>query len=334
MTPDPAVTRIRAYAEDDFDAVDALWRKAGNYRPWNDPAKDIALCLKTPTAALYVAEAEDVLVGTVMVGHDGHRGWVYYLAVDPDLQRNGLGRRLMRHAENWLKQAGLPKIQLMVRTDNAPVLAFYGALDYADAKVSTLEKWFDAEATALKEKAYDAALEITITSLEMTARPSLPSFATPKNAALMRVWEPSVAFYRYLYNAVGEDWLWYERRALSDDALNAIIADEQVEIYVLYQDGEPVGYGELDRRKPNDIELAYLGLLPQAVGKGLGAWLLTELIDLAWSYEPARLWVHTCTLDHPRALPMYQRAGFVPYKQETQTIADPRHTGLFNTTNS
>lgn len=330
MLPDPAVARIRPYTDDDFDAIDALWRKAGNYRPWNDPAKDIALCRKTPTAELFVADADGSVCGSVMVGHDGHRGWVYYLSVDPDIQRSGLGRRLMRHAETWLEKAGLPKVQLMVRTDNAPVLAFYGALGYGDAKVATLEKWFDSEATRQKSAAYEpATLEVTVTSLEMFKRPPRPSFGMPKGAALLRLSEPTIDFYRYLYNSVGEDWLWYERRVMPDPELGAIITDERVEIYVLYQNGAPAGYGELDRRQPNEIELAYLGLMPHAVGKGLGAWLLHEMIDLAWSYEPDRFWIHTCNLDHPRALPLYQRAGFVPYKQETMTVADPRETALF-----
>ena len=98
---------------------------------------------------------------------------------------------------------------------------------------------------------------------------------------------------------------------------------------MLYRNGAPAGFGELDRRQPGEIELAYFGLMPDAIGQGLGVWLLHETIDLAWSYEPERLWLHTCTLDHPRALPLYQRAGFVPYKQETKTIPDPRASGLF-----
>jgi len=330
MTVEPAAARIRPYAEADFDAVDALWRKAGNFRPWNDPAADIARCLDNPSSTLVVADADGAVVGTVMVGHDGHRGWVYYLSVDPDQQRNGLGRRLMAYAEKWLREAGMPKVQLMVRTDNVPVLAFYDSLDYADAKVSTLEKWFDAAATDLKKAAYDLTLEITITSLEMMSRPRRPSFATPRGAALLRLSAPSVGFYRYLYDTVGQDWLWYERRVMPEEELQAIITDDRVEIYVLHLNGEPAGYAELDRRTGNEIELAYFGLMPHAIGHGLGVWLLHEIIDLAWSYEPDRLWIHTCTLDHPRALPMYQRAGFLPYKQETKSIADPRRSGLFD----
>ena len=97
---------------------------------------------------------------------------------------------------------------------------------------------------------------------------------------------------------------------------------------MLYVSGAPAGYTELDRRKENEIEVAYCGLVPDFIGQGLGTYFLNWTIDTAWRYRPGRLWVHTCNLDHPRALQTYQRAGFVPYKQETKVIDDPRATGL------
>ncbi len=334
MGSDPAGARIRPCTDGDFDALAALWNRTGLSRPWNDKAQDFARCRATPTAELFVAELDGALVGSVMAGHDGHRGWVYYLAVEPAVQRHGLGRRLMRRAETWLKRAGAPKVQLMVRTGNAPVRAFYETLGYGDSKVATLEKWFDADAAAQKNAASggSATLEITVTWLEMAARPRpRPSFATPQGVALMRARAPGVGFYRYLYNSVGADWLWYERRAMTDEALAAILADERVEIHVLYRHGAPAGYAELDRRVPGTVELAYFGLMPEAIGQGLGVWLLHQAIDLARAGGPERIWLHTCTLDHPRALPLYQRAGFVPYRQERKTIPDPRQSGLFGT---
>lgn len=334
MTDALVLARIRPCTDEDCDAIAALWRKAGLTRPWNDPAADFRRCRETPTAELFVAELGGAAVGSVMAGTDGHRGWVYYLAVDPEVRRNGLGRRLMRRAEKWLKEAGAPKVQLMIRPENGPVRAFYHTLGYADSEVATLEKWFDEEAAALKAAAGSrdgtaATLEVTITWLEMTARPTRPSFARPRGVALMRAGAPGVDFYRYLYNRVGRDWLWYERCKLDDAALDAIVSDERVEIFVLYRDGAPAGFAELDRRREGQIELAYFGLIPEAIGQGLGVWLLHEIIDIAWSYEPERLWLNTCTHDHPRALPLYQRAGFVPYRQETRTIPDPRASGLF-----
>ena len=156
--PDPphmadalALARIRPCTDDDSEAIAALWRKAGLTRPWNDPAQDIARCRRAPNAELLVAEIGGAVVGSVMAGHDGHRGWVYYtLAVDPDVRRQGLGRRLMRRAEKWLKDAGAPKVQLMVRAENAPVRTFYDTLGYTESEVVTLEKWLDGEAAGDK----------------------------------------------------------------------------------------------------------------------------------------------------------------------------------------
>ncbi|MDJ0950124.1 MAG: GNAT family N-acetyltransferase [Alphaproteobacteria bacterium] len=172
-------------------------------------------------------------------------------------------------------------------------------------------------------------LETVITYLEMTAPPK-PVHLAPAagKLAFMLAEHPTVSFYRYLYNTVGEPWLWYERRVMGDPELLAIIDDPQVDIYVLYADGVPAGFAELDRRSPPDIELAYFGLIPEFVGRGLGPFLLRQAIEEAWTHEPDRLWVHTCTLDHPKALAVYQRAGFAPYRQETKTFPDPRASGL------
>ena len=156
-------------------------------------------------------------------------------------------------------------------------------------------------------------LEVTITYLEMTAPPTRPTVPIPTlgKMALLRAERPTVSFYRYLYDTVGERWLWWDRRRLDDAALAAIIQDPLVEIYVLYVDGVPAGYAEVDRRKPDEIELAYFGLLPEFIGRGLGPFLLNWAIDTAWFHHPKRVWVNTCTLDHPKALQIYQRAGFV-----------------------
>ncbi len=167
-------------------------------------------------------------------------------------------------------------------------------------------------------------IESIITSLEMHSAPAHPALHPPASLklALLRAENPSVEFYRYLYDVVGRDWNWVDRKRLSDDALAAIVGDERVEIYVPYVGGVPAGYAELDRRQAPDIELAYFGLAHDFIGLGLGRYLLDWVIRRAWEYGPARLWVHTCTLDHPSALPLYQRMGFVPYRQDREMI-DP-----------
>ncbi len=130
----------------DAPAVIALWQACGLTRPWNDPQADFTLALETPTSTILLAREGDVISGSVMVGFDGHRGWVYYLAVAPERQRAGLGRMLMEAAEAWLHERGAPKIQLMVREDNMAATAFYAALGYEAQPVSTLGKRLDKSA--------------------------------------------------------------------------------------------------------------------------------------------------------------------------------------------
>lgn len=133
---------VEALAED-RDAVIALWREAGLTRPWNDPVADFDLALVTPTSAVLIARDSDVSVGTVMAGFDGHRGWVYYLAVVEARRRRGIARLLMESAERWLAAQGCPKAQLMVRGENAEALRFYAALGYEVQDVFTLGRRFD-----------------------------------------------------------------------------------------------------------------------------------------------------------------------------------------------
>lgn len=320
---------IRPYEAGDRSALLALWRVSDLIRPWNDPAADIERWLGAENATILVGLLERELVAAIVVGHDGHRGWLYYLAVKPALRKRGHGRALVAAAEDWLKARGLPKAQLMVRGENRAVAEFYQRLGYAPENRAILSHWLTPDGQRPGATPEDGKLEITITSLEMTARPSQPVPPAPGRSkiAILRAEQPPPAFYRYLYNEVGKEWLWYERRKFDDAALVDIIHHPKVEIFVLYVDGVPAGYAELDRRREPEIELAYFGLLPDFIGRGLGTFFLMSAIDIAWSYGPKRLWVHTCTLDHPRALGLYQRCGFVPYRQDTKTIDDPREFG-------
>lgn len=164
--------------------------------------------------------------------------------------------------------------------------------------------------------------DITVTFLEMRSAPTYYPPAPSGQIALMRAFEPPLAFYRYLYDAVGRDYVWVNRKRMSDDELRAIIHDTKIEIYVLYHNGWPAGYAELDFRYEPQVELSFMGLTPDAIGLGLGRYLLTQAISIAWARQPERLIVQTCTLDHPNALPLYQRSGFTPYGQEQTTIED------------
>ncbi len=123
---------IRPYDDGDYQAVAALWQACNLTRYWNNPAKDIEFCQHSPASELFVGVIETQIIATVMAGHDGHRGVIYYLAVDPDQQGNDLGRTMVRHGENWLKELGVWKVNLMIRDDNQPVRAFYQAIGYEE----------------------------------------------------------------------------------------------------------------------------------------------------------------------------------------------------------
>jgi GNAT superfamily N-acetyltransferase len=174
-----------------------------------------------------------------------------------------------------------------------------------------------------------ALIDDVITYLEMRARPVLPRIPAPlAKLALMRAEECTISFYRYLYETVGTPWLWYERRLLDDEALLAEIAKPTTEIFVLYVSGVPAGDFELDTAAGRETELRYFGLVPQFIGRRLGPFLLQAAIDQAWLRPIERLWVHTRTFDHPKALGLYQRAGFVVYDRRPVRFEDPRLRGI------
>ena len=154
-------------------------------------------------------------------------------------------------------------------------------------------------------------LDVTITYLEQAERPVLPQPRLPKRKiALMRAENAPVHFYRYLYRLVGDPYHWVSRRRMGDDALREIIHDPDVYGYVLYVEGVPAGFAEIDGRNGRAHELKFFGLAPDFLGQGLGRYFLTNVIDAAWARAPERLLLETCTLDHAAALPLYQKFGF------------------------
>jgi ribosomal protein S18 acetylase RimI-like enzyme len=134
---------IEAIEDGNVTEVIALWQRCGSLRAWNDPARDIALARKETNATVLLGRNDGALVASVLVGHDGHRGWVYYVTVDPDHRLKGYGRLIMTAAEDWLRARGIEKLQLMVRGDNAKVHAFYQSLGYYDQERVVFAKWLD-----------------------------------------------------------------------------------------------------------------------------------------------------------------------------------------------
>jgi len=173
----------------------------------------------------------------------------------------------------------------------------------------------------------DGKLEIEVTDLEMTNKPVRSNRVPLAGTTLdvRRAKQPTLHFYRYLYETVGTPYLWFSRSVMSDEALSAIIHDERVELLVLYVDGCPAGFAELDRRAgAADTDIQYFGLVSEHLGQGFGLRFLDRVVDYAWDGDTTRLTVHVAAFDHPRALMIYQRAGFVPCGHHTLVVADPR----------
>jgi ribosomal protein S18 acetylase RimI-like enzyme len=131
---------IRPFRPDETESVVALWEACDLIRPWNDPRKDIERKLRVDPELFLVAVEDELVVGAVMAGYEGHRGWINYLAVDPGRRRQGLGKDLIAAAEGLLAERGCPKINLQVRSEHADVIAFYGALGYQKDDVVSLGK--------------------------------------------------------------------------------------------------------------------------------------------------------------------------------------------------
>ena len=152
--------------------------------------------------------------------------------------------------------------------------------------------------------------------LEMRTAAKRDAPAPRAGLVVMHAQRPTVAYYRFLYHSVGADYHWFTRGNLADAELAASLNEPSREVHVLHVDGAPAGFAELDRSVPGAIELVQFGLMRGLIGQGLGKHFLQWTIDKAWSYEPRRFWLHTCTLDHPNALSNYLKAGFAIYKEE------------------
>jgi len=167
-------------------------------------------------------------------------------------------------------------------------------------------------------------IDVTVTYLEQSERPVTPTPRKPLyKTALLRVENPQLHYYRYIYCLVGEPYHWFSRLKMKDAELEAIIRDDKTYIYILYVNGAPGGFAEIDAREENTHHLRFFGLAPDFIGKGLGRFFLTNVIDLAWSHGPRKIRLETCTLDHPAALPLYQKMGFRVIDRRQSVIEIP-----------
>jgi GNAT superfamily N-acetyltransferase len=177
-------------------------------------------------------------------------------------------------------------------------------------------------------------VETEVTYLEMRVLPDRAPATVRSGIEVRRAHRPTVSFYRYLYDAIGGDWTWTARRLMDDRTLSASVQNPLVEVNVLWAEGVPAGLIELDYRSRPEIELFYFGLVPDFIGRGLGRFALDWAVGRAWSARPSRFWLHTCDLDHPNALPTYQKAGFAIYDRKRireailHDMTPPRRDGV------
>lgn len=169
-----------------------------------------------------------------------------------------------------------------------------------------------------------------VTYLEMLAAPDQPLAPSRQDVKLERWQDPELDAYRELFREVGEDWIWFGRLTYDDKTLSDLLNEPARENYLPIRDGKALGTLELDYANPAEPVVAYFGLVPDAIGGGLGRWLMSQAVEMAWSRpETRRLWLHTCTADSPQALKFYTSCGFKPYKRAIEVADDPRLLGFY-----
>ena len=165
-----------------------------------------------------------------------------------------------------------------------------------------------------------------VTHLEMTEPPALRP--DPAGAwTLRKVPSPDLDWFRDLYRRVGEEWLWFSRLRMMDAELAAIVHSPMVDVHALVHEERDKGLLELDFREAGQCELAFFGVTAGLIGSGAGRWLMNRALELAWSRQVSRVWVHTCSFDHPSALAFYQRSGFRAFRRQIEIADDPRLDG-------
>ena len=166
-----------------------------------------------------------------------------------------------------------------------------------------------------------------VTCLEMTEKPPLRPVPEVAGLSLERLGAADTQRFRALFRAIGQDIMWFSRLVMAEETLAGIIGDPKVHSHALVKQGRDIGLLELDFREEAQCELSFFGLVPSEVGSGAGRFLMNAALERAWGQPITRMWVHTCTFDHPNALGFYRRSGFRPYQVMVEVHPDPRLTG-------
>lgn len=166
-------------------------------------------------------------------------------------------------------------------------------------------------------------IDVVRTYLEMTSPSQLKPAPLDRRARVEHAVGCTVSFFRYLYREVGSQYHWRDRLVWTDEQCQVRLDAPGVALWVLYTEGTPAGYFELERCADRSVEIVYFGLIPEFIGRGLGKQMLSAAVERAWAMQATRVWLHTCTQDSPAALPNYLRRGFTAFKTETFTA--PAH---------
>ena len=167
-----------------------------------------------------------------------------------------------------------------------------------------------------------------VTYLEMFQRPPARTEPSEASWSLRKADFSNLERYRALFRRIGQEWLWFSRLQLNDGELGEILNDPLYETYVFNAFGEKGGLAELDFRVDGQCEISFFGLTSEMLGRGAGRWMMNRALQIAWSRPMRRLWLHTCTFDHPGAVEFYVRSGFAPYRRQIEVADDPRVAGL------
>lgn len=320
----------RPYIDDDREALLALWQACYPDRSPDTLAARLTRFLEDREVLIQLGCRDGRLIGAAVAGLCGGRGWVHDVAVLPTMRLQGLGRHLVRGVESWLRRHRGGVMHVLLPPEARLNSGFFQRIGYEAAQT---QLWRRVVGQAQDSEAEVPRLRLVVTFLEMDEPPRrAPASKPAARLALMQAHKPSPAFYRFLYETVGRPWLWTERQGLSDPDLTALIHHPAVAVHVLYVEGVPAGFTEFEWREEGELHIAYFGLMPDYIGRGFGPYFLDWVIDAAWNSQPRpqKLTLNTCNFDHPKALALYQKAGFRPVRQKQGWIDDPRYEGRRN----
>jgi GNAT superfamily N-acetyltransferase len=177
-------------------------------------------------------------------------------------------------------------------------------------------------AQPFRRKGSDVLTTVKRTYLEMRSPGELRGAPVPDPAPeVKRLERCSVELFRFLYTEVGRAHRWTDRLGWSDETIRSYLATPGISIWLMSSNDAPAGYFELRKHEDGSVEIVYFGLLPESIGRGWGKYLLTRAVESAWQLGAERVWLHTCTLDHPAALPNYLKRGFSPVREEVYVVS-------------